>query len=573
MAEPKKRIIVDGVDFSTVFLFPKIFRAVPAALQPPRLIIGLLMVVALVTVGRIWDGVTTPDIHHSGLIASQGLSATEEREAATRAQGLLREMLSEYGVPESKWPAGAAEEQAQLDPRTIIKLVQTSYRSRRTDLAEGEVLEAVRERDVKYRRDMALLESVRPKGPFEATSKEVSRAVVRILAGALFLSPDLDGDRTDEIMRSLAPNGLEPGLEEFVRQALPAAQPVPQGLPAVWIGVKDLFVNLPVALWQQEKVFTVVYGLFFLVVVAIGGGTISRMTACEVATSERLTIGEATDFAIGNWVKLVTALLLPLIFAGILVVLLIVGGLLMAPWLDVIGGLLYGLALLLGFALVLLLTGYAAGFHLLVPSVACENCDPADALQRVYAYVLSRPLRLLLYVVVALLGLVLGFLVVSFFAGTMLNFTAALCRVFTDNSALTAAGGFGLFDLDQQNLGAIHETWHNQWAAWLVTLWQTLVIDLVAAFVIGYYFAASTIVHLLMRQACDGQDMEDIWRPGLTPGTLAPMPGPVVHREKGPAETAISGAMRTATAVRYGKSGDESKAGEGTAEGDEKAGE
>jgi hypothetical protein len=556
VADPKKRIIVDGIEFGQVFGFWRILRSVPAALQPPRLIIGLLMVVALITVGRIWDHFSEPTIHPEGLIAGRVLSEAD----LARRQEILANAIKAY-VDENDWPARDDEGRftQQLSVRWVVSRIQSSYRYDREQTREKIGQKEVDRRDAEYRRTIAEIEQLRPMGPFEATARDVSRSVVQILSGALYMNP----------AREMPAAGTETELEGLLREARAMANPTPQGPQAVWMGLGDLFVHLPVGLWRQEKTFTFVYGIFFLLVMALGGGALSRMAACEFAGQQRLSIREAVDFAFGNWSKLVMSLLMPLGVAVIVAAILLLGGLLMAPWLDVVGGLLYGLALILGFALALLLIGYAAGLHMLVPAVACENCDAADALQRSYAYVLTRPLHLLGYVVVALVGLVLGFLVVSFFASTMLNFTAALAGVLTDNSALTGAGGFALFDLAQQDIGAIHETWHNRWAAWLVTFWQTVVIDLVAAFVIAYYFAASTIVYLLMRRTCDGQDVEEIWRPGLTPGTLAPVAGAVAgqaeHRTGGVAEAALSGAMRAATAARYGERGGQSDGDEGEA--------
>jgi hypothetical protein len=37
-----------------------------------------------------------------------------------------------------------------------------------------------------------------------------------------------------------------------------------------------------------------------------------------------------------------------------------------------------------------------------------------------------------------------------------------------------------------------------------------------------------------MRKASDGQEMDEIWRPGLIPGTLAPVPPPVGKVETNP---------------------------------------
>ena len=44
------------------------------------------------------------------------------------------------------------------------------------------------------------------------------------------------------------------------------------------------------------------------------------------------------------------------------------------------------------------------------------------------------------------------------------------------------------------------------------------------AYVLAYYFTAATKVYLLLRLSCDGQDVEEIWQPGLEPGTYMPTP-------------------------------------------------
>ena len=66
---------------------------------------------------------------------------------------------------------------------------------------------------------------------------------------------------------------------------------------------------------------------------------------------------------------------------------------------------------------------------------------------------------------------------------------------------------------------------HSQLAAWFVSFWQTVVVCLVAGYVFSYYFGASTIVYLLMRRACDGQDIAEIWQAGEISGTAVPEPG------------------------------------------------
>ena len=70
MNEPRQRIVVDGVAFSQVFRFQKILSAITHAMQPPRLLVALFMVVALVAVGRMWDAWSgDPTIHPQGILS------------------------------------------------------------------------------------------------------------------------------------------------------------------------------------------------------------------------------------------------------------------------------------------------------------------------------------------------------------------------------------------------------------------------------------------------------------------------------------------------------------------------
>jgi hypothetical protein len=534
VADPERRIVVDGVDFAGVFSFPRILRSVTSALQPPRLIVGLLMVVLLVVFGRVWDANTEAKIDPGGLLAGEW-SAMEKAEV----QDLLWRMVGEYGVSEDRLPPPGS----RLEAREVLGLIEAAYRHQRQrpgvgSMGEDEAdtglpPEQIQLADEQFLADRAEIERLAPKGVFAAMADDVTDCFQRTVKAVIYLRPQLAFD--------------------------------------AW---GDLFVRLPVELWRQERVFTIVFGLFFLIVMAVGGGALSRMAACELAGQERLRVRDAFDFSLGNWLKLVLTPLLPLIIAAVMTVIIILLGLFMAPWLDVAGGLLYGLAMVLGFVLAFVLLAYAVGFPMLLPAVACENCDPADAQQRAFAYVLKRPLHLVGYALIGIIGLALGYVVVALVAATMMNFTASLFGSFTGNSAMSGAGGFGVFDLSPQSPGAIHEAWHNSWAGALVHFWQRVVIDLVAAYVIAYLFTASTALYLLMRRACDGQDIEEIWVPGLTPGTLVPLPRPRVDRpeagERKPdaAERVITGALRTATSARFGgrsdtADGDDEQADEG----------
>ena len=510
MPEPKKRIIVDNIDFASTFQFPRVFRAITMALQPPRLVIGLLLVAALMTAGRIWDGVTAPTVPPDGLLAEPQTAQAEHQ-----AQQIYREAIQRY-VKEDNWPKGADEDKwPHLSAHQVLELVQAGYREKRSpDVG----MTQLRQDDQTYLRTVERIDEVRPKGAFEATAMFTADRFRQLVEGVIYADPG-------------------------------------------WAlrGAADLFIRMPVALFQNQTGFAMVFGLITMMFVAACGGAISRMVACEFAGQERLRIQEAFDFSIGNWTRLFMTLLLPLLIAiGVSIIIVLLGLLMEVPLIDVIGSVLYGLALMLGVFLAFMMICYLAGFSLLLPAVACENCDAADAQQRAFAYLLNRPLHLIGYGVIGLLGLVFGYLVVSLFAATALNFTAGLFALFTDHSAMSAAGGFEVLNLTPREAGAIHQSWHSRSAAAVIGFWQTVIVMLVIAFVFTFYFAVSTIVYLLMRRVCDGQETSEIWRPGLVRGTLTPMPEPVVQQggadQPRATDRAASAAMRTATAMRYGSS-------------------
>ena len=484
----KKRVIVDSIEFGQLFLFPKILGAALSALQPARLIIALFMVLLLIAIGRVWDQMTEPHAHPQGLQLGR-YSASED--------GLQHQMLLRNAVAMFSPAVLPTEDDNVIETRQALKWIHEGYRDQRAAAAS----EADRARiEEAYGDVLRQIDQARPKGDFEATVTHVSRSFSDTVRGVL----SLDKDRTIT-------------------------------------GLFSLLIETPVALWKHHPWFLTIFGAFTMLVMAVGGGALSRIAACQASSGERLSMREAVDFALQRWGRLIWSLVLPLMIAAIIALLVILMGLLMAaPVLDVVGGVVYGLALVLGFFIAFLLVGYLLGFPMLIPSVVCENGDGADAMQRAYAYTVTKPLHLLGYWLVGLIGAGFGYLLVGLFALLILSITADLYRTVSDNPALSVAGAQSMFDLSRASsdaaTAAAGGAWHYRWAGGAIAFWQALVLCLVAAYVISYFYSASTIGYLLIRRAVDGQDPEEIWRPGLVPGTLAPVPEPrdSVQSEKSP---------------------------------------
>jgi len=144
-------------------------------------------------------------------------------------------------------------------------------------------------------------------------------------------------------------------------------------------------------------------------------------------------------------------------------------------------------------------------------------------MHRAYAYVVNRPLHALWYWLVGLLGMLLGFAIVEVVALLTLNFTGLMFATLAPASTALATGGYDAFGFTRSDV-VVTGAWHERWAGNIMLIWQALVVCLVVAYVVSYFFSAGTRAYLLMRKASDGQEMDEIWKPGLIPGTLAPEP-------------------------------------------------
>jgi len=373
VTDPNRKIIVDGVEFREILHFPRIFRSVLSALQPPRLVIALFMILLLVSLGRLWDGVTGDRCN-----AFPTLTTVASGGFSTTVQGVY-----------------------SLSPTRMLS------------------------------------------------------------------------------------------------------------------GMRTLVVDLPMGMWSEHKIFTIVFGLLFVLITAVGGAAIARMTAVHTATHRRLSVRDAMRFSFTRWVRMVLAPLIPFIAATIIGLIVVVMGVLMlVPVLNIIGGMLYIIALLLGLLFVFLLLVYVLAFVMVVPALAVEDCDGADAQQRAYGYVLSKPLHMVSYIVLGVIGLALGFFVVSTFATAVLHVTPALYSTFQGENpspAFAVTQGVSVFGTPTVTAEDVEAKWHHATAGWFINLWQILIISIVWAYVVSYFFSASTTIYLLMRRACDGQDIEEIW--------------------------------------------------------------
>jgi len=265
-------------------------------------------------------------------------------------------------------------------------------------------------------------------------------------------------------------------------------------------------IATPAALLREAPWRAAALLLCLIPIWSVLGGAVARAAALEAARGEIVSVPQALAYALSRARALVGAHLLPIGLIALSAGLIWLFGflLLSLPGLNVVGGILYGIALLLGFLLALLTIGLAVGFPLLIPAVAADSADIADAFQRTYAYLIERPFTLLVWSVALIAQGLVGVFILAIIVTTAINWTADLTGAASDG----VAGNVRFFaplperaDLE----GTLPVV------AGAIGVWERVALAVVGAHAISFFFCASTVVYLRVRQACDGQAIEDVW--------------------------------------------------------------
>ncbi|MCC6969945.1 MAG: hypothetical protein IT434_06950 [Phycisphaerales bacterium] len=250
----------------------------------------------------------------------------------------------------------------------------------------------------------------------------------------------------------------------------------------------------------------------WLLIAPLGASAICRLTAVETAHRVITSWPVGVGFALRAAKASILAVLGPVILLGLGVLgLAIVGAALFSVGgLGVVGALFFFIALAACAGMVLLGLGWVLGLPMFVPSVACEGPDPIDAVQRVLAYLVGRPLRIAAYSLVLIAELVIVASVVGIVVHATLDLASWGLTLFCGPDARAALSGHG---------DGLTGAWKS--AARVAQFWREAFLGLVPAVVFSFVCSGWTIAYLLIRQLHDGQDRSEIWMPGMIPGTLA----------------------------------------------------
>lgn len=293
-------------------------------------------------------------------------------------------------------------------------------------------------------------------------------------------------------------------------------------VPALAVSLRAAFIDSPLALLTEYPVSTPILLPLMLAALVACGGAIARSVAVESATTRRPTAASMLGWSLARWPSAFAAVFVPLATVWLLIVLMrALGWLGMGlPVVDVVGGLLFPIQLVLALATLALILLLGLAGPMIVPARMAEDSDAIDAVQRSAAYLVARPLRVLLYLAIAVgvSALALGL------AGVL---TAGAWSLATEQSAawLNPAREAALTgvmpatdDGSTQTLAGTTRVTH-----WFIGLWSQIPPLLVAAYAISLFFTGGTKVYLAAREVCDGQDQGDI--EGASPAIdAAPLP-------------------------------------------------
>jgi hypothetical protein len=255
--------------------------------------------------------------------------------------------------------------------------------------------------------------------------------------------------------------------------------------------------------------------LWALCVWSVFAGAMTRIAAVEQATETPMALSGALRFSLENFLSYMTAALLPVVGIGVFWLLCTIGG-----WIGRIPfigqpvlGLLWGLELVFGFLMALILIAAVAGWPLMYATIGAEASDGFDAFSRSYSYVFTRPWHYLWFGLVSL--------TYGAFVTTFISLVASLVVYL---SAAGVASGLGGPRTAAMLLGSPDSVGgpafvggasaaHVGVGTLVAGAWLQVVGLLVAGFAGSFFWTSTTVIYLLLRHVDDATDFREVFPP------------------------------------------------------------
>jgi hypothetical protein len=581
--ESPKVVTVGGIKWGSALEFTQLFRGFRMATNPAKLMVALVAIVVIYFAGRAFDAVWGPQVGAGEIDNYQTLTPEAFAEGKQKYMDGRPDVIGEM-VRNS---APADKQLSTDDVKAYGQSPRSAYR-----YVKGSLIDAFHKRVDKIRDERTELEKTRAerdKNPpkdldrrSEKTPSEIEQETRRDAAARLNAAVR---NAQEQMGQGVFESLMDYELRQFDNLIQCGVSPSRLAPPtsgekgAVWksdtaigcianmavTGPKWFFTASGPLGYRGDGFFStvfsrglyilslVLYGLVFLVTAAFSGAVICRLTALEFAGVDRPPLAEVFGFARRKFFTFLAAPLTPF------VILLVAGLALSAVSLvgaipvigEILAGLLFFISLAVGFVLMLILMGILAGYNLIFPTIAAEGTDTFDAMSRSFAYVYARPWRLAFYTAIMLMYGTITILFVSFavyliltlthfFAGLGINFFGAAYGSYSGQSKLDTLWPSPEFG----HLAAPVNWWAMSWSEYIGAIfmhfWVFLLIGVIGAYVVSFYYSSHTILYFLLRRSVEGQSLTDVYKEELPPAPPSPPAVPAAAEAVTPAVDAAA---------------------------------
>lgn len=309
---------------------------------------------------------------------------------------------------------------------------------------------------------------------------------------------------THSALLSPAPAAIPPGATDYYLGFQPVLDAMMSLNPSRTIYTLMYAAQHHINLISQTPWTSLALIIPTILVLGIFGHAITRSASIEFALGRQTDTSSALSASLLAIRQIALATLGPLLIASLLALAIMLIGLTLGlPVVNILGAVLYILGLILSVLLVCILILHTLALPITISALAIEGTDGFDALQRAYAYLIAKPIRLALY---TLLLLVLGTTIT-----TIITITAGWSIQLADTLATTLTNDAGRRVI----AGTAEMSATEPFAHSIIQLARSGLELIVAGYVLSLVFTSSSMAYLCIRRVCDGQDITEVWDPEL----------------------------------------------------------
>ncbi len=315
-------------------------------------------------------------------------------------------------------------------------------------------------------------------------------------------------------------------------------------IPTVMSNISEYFKAIG-WIFRYHTIYFILFGLIKLSIISVAGGAICRNAALHFSKGEKLGIIQVTRYSSKRFKSFFTAPLLPLVMIFFAAIVFAVFSLLfLLPYLgELVTSIFSFILFLLGFIVAIVIVGSIAGINLVYPAIAYDGVDSFDAISRAFSYFYSKHWRTVLYMIVAAVYGAVCYFFVRFFAFLWLWVTSFLVKITTAPlvSLINAMKETKLeekFDaiwpeptfMDLMGHSAEPAGTTQSIAAFFVNINSAIIVGLVIAFILSFYFSSNTIIYALLRKLVDKTELDEVYRE--QDDNLQPLPEMQEHNDR-----------------------------------------